>query len=114
MSIVRSLAKTPETDHPFLKDVGMRTLYSHRDDDAPITCFVVRCKVGSEIEEHVHPDETDIIYVLAGKAMMRIEDRGELMLEPGVFVVVPKGLKHRTFEVLEELLIYDVFYPAMF
>ena len=114
MSIVRSLAETNETAHPFLANVGMKTLYSHRDDDAPITCFVVRCKVGSEIEEHVHPDESDIIYVLTGKATMWIEDRGEFQLEPGVFAVVPKGLKHRTFNVVEELLIYDVFYPAMF
>ena len=114
MSIVRSLAETSETSHPFLANVGMRTLYSRRGDDAPITCFVVRCKVGSEIEEHVHPDEADIIYVLQGKATMWIEDRGEFPLEPGVFVVVPKGLKHRTFNVVEELLIYDVFHPPMF
>ena len=80
MSIVRILAETPETSHPFLADVGMRTLYSHRDDDAAITCFVVRCNVGSEIEEHVHPDEADIIYVLQGKATMWIEDRGEFPL----------------------------------
>ncbi len=114
MSIVRSLTETMETAHPFLADVGMRTLYSRREDDAPITCFVVSCKVGSEIEEHVHSDEADIIYTLAGRATMWIEDRGEFSLKSGVFVVVPKGLKHKTFNVVEELLIYDVFYPAMF
>lgn len=114
MSIVRSLAETSETAHPFLTNVGMRTLYSRRDDDAELTCFIVRCQVGSEIEEHVHPEEADIIYVLQGKATMWIEDRGEFPLNPGVFVVVPKGLKHRTFNVVEELLIYDVFYPPMY
>lgn len=114
MSIVRSLTETKETAHPFLANVGMRTLYSKRDDGAELTCFVVRCQVGSEIEEHVHPDESDIIYVLQGKATMWIEDRGSFILEPGVFVVVPKGLKHRTYDVTEELLIYDVFHPPMF
>jgi quercetin dioxygenase-like cupin family protein len=114
MSIIRTLNEIEETAHPFLANVGMRTLYSKREDNAAITCFVVRCKVGSEIGEHVHSDEADIIYVLAGKATMWIEDRGEFPLEPGVFVVVPKGVKHRTFNVVEELLIYDVFYPAMF
>ncbi|MCW4013361.1 MAG: cupin domain-containing protein [Candidatus Bathyarchaeota archaeon] len=114
MSIVKNLAEIPETTHPFLAKVGMSTLYSRRDDGAELTCFVVRCKVGSEIEEHVHPDEADIIYVLAGKATMWIEDRGEFPLDSGVFVVVPKDLKHRTYDVTEELLIYDVFYPAMF
>ena len=114
MSIVRNLNETEETDHPFLANVGMRTLYSRRGDDAEVTCFVVRCKVGAEIEEHIHKDEADIIYVLKGSATMWIEDRGSFKLEPGVFVVVPKGLRHRTYDVTEELHIYDVFSPPMF
>ncbi len=114
MSIVRNLAETPERAHPFLANVGMRTLYSSENDGAEVTCFVVRCRVGSEIEEHVHAEETDIIYVLGGKATMWVEDRGCFTVEPGVFVVVPKGLRHRTFDVVEELLIYDVFFPPMF
>lgn len=114
MSIVRRLDQVSETPHPFLKNVGMRTLYSEKEDDGDITCFIVRCNVGSEIEEHVHPEEADIIYVLQGRATMWIEDRGSFPLMPGVFVVVPKGLKHRTYDVLEELLIYYVFSPPMF
>ena len=114
MSIIRNKDSVQETKHPFLANVGMKTLYSKRDDEAEVTCFIVRCSVGSEIEEHVHPDETDIIYVLKGKARMWIEDRGEFILEPGVFVVVPKGLRHRTYNVEEELHIYDVFTPPMF
>jgi quercetin dioxygenase-like cupin family protein len=114
MSIVRRLDQLPETPHPFLKNVRMRTLYSEKDDGGEITCFVVTCKIGSEIEEHVHPDAADIIYVLQGRATMWIEDRDRFPLEPGVFVVVPKGLKHRTYDVEEELLIYDVFSPPMF
>ena len=114
MSIVRRLDSVTETAHPFLENVGMKTLYSKRDDNAEITCFVVRCAIGSEIEEHVHQDETDIIQVLQGKAKMWVEDRGVFILESGVFVVVPKGFRHRTFNVEEELLIYDVFTPPMF
>jgi quercetin dioxygenase-like cupin family protein len=114
MSIVRKLSEMPETAHPFLADVGMRTLYSRRDDGADVTCFIVRCKVGAEIEEHVHPDEADVVYVLSGEATMWVEDRGSFKLEPSVFVVVPKGLRHRTYDVREELLIYDVFTPPMF
>ncbi len=114
MSIVRKLGEVGETAHPFLENIGMRTLYSKRDDDGEITCLVVKCNVGAEIEEHTHQEETDTIYVLQGRATMWIEDRGSFQLEPGVFVVVPKGLRHRTFDVVEELHIYDVFTPAMF
>jgi mannose-6-phosphate isomerase-like protein (cupin superfamily) len=114
MSIIKNLDQVTETRHPFLENVGMRTLYSKRDDEGEATCFVIRCVVGSEIEEHVHHDEVDIIFVLKGKATMWIEDRGSFSLEPGVFVVVPKGLRHRTYDVKEELLIYDIFIPPMF
>jgi len=114
MSIVRALDDTPETPHPFLRDVGMRVLYSNRDDGGDLTCFVVRCPEGAEIEEHVHEDETDVIYVLRGRARMWVEDRGVFTLRPRVFVVVPRGLRHRTYDVEEELVIYDVFTPPMF
>ncbi|MBD3205771.1 cupin domain-containing protein [Candidatus Bathyarchaeota archaeon] len=114
MSLVKKSGALEEEPHPFLNNVGMKVLYSEERDGGDITCFLVRCAVGSEIEEHIHHMETDIIYVLDGKATMWIEDRGEFPLEPGVFVVVPEGLRHRTYDVKEELLIYDVFTPAMF
>jgi mannose-6-phosphate isomerase-like protein (cupin superfamily) len=103
-----------ETAHPFLGNVTMKTLYSKKDDKGDVTCFVVRCNVESEIEEHVHENETDIVYVLKGKATMWIEDRGSFPIKPGMFVVVPKGLRHKTYDVVEELHIYDVFTPPMF
>jgi quercetin dioxygenase-like cupin family protein len=114
MSIVRKAEEIEEKPHPFLNNVGMKVLYSEEEDGGDITCFLVRSKVGSEIEEHVHPMETDIVFVLKGRAKMWVEDRGEFTLEPGVFVVVPEGLRHRTYDVEEELLIYDVFTPPMF
>jgi mannose-6-phosphate isomerase-like protein (cupin superfamily) len=114
MSSVKKIEELKEEPHPFLKSFGIRTLYSNKENEGEITCFIVRCKVGSEIEEHVHSTETDHIFVLEGKATMWIEDRGEFLLEPGIFVAVPKGLRHRTYKVKEELLIYDVFSPAMF
>jgi len=114
MSIVRKIEEIKEEPHPFLSNVGMKVLYSEEKDGGDVTCFLVKSKVGSEIEEHIHPMETDIIFVLEGRAKMWVEDYGEFTLEPGVFVVVPEGLRHRTYDVEEELLIYDVFTPAMF
>jgi quercetin dioxygenase-like cupin family protein len=114
MSLVKKIDEINEEPHPFLESVAMRTLYSKRENNGDVTCFIVRCLVGSEIEEHVHSKEADLIYVLEGKASMWVEDRGEFSLVPGVFVAVPKGLRHRTYGVEEELLIYDVFTLAMF
>ena len=104
----------PEEPHPFLRGVTMKTLLSQRDDDAGATCIVVRCPAGSEIEEHVHEEQDDIIYVLEGEATMWIEGEGEFALTPGAFVAVSRGKSHRTYGVKRDLLVYDVFVPPMF
>jgi len=114
MSVVKDMGQIEARPHPFLRGITMRVLYSRDSDGGDATCFIVTCPAGSEIEEHVHPSETDMIYVLRGRATMWIEDRGEVALEPGVFVAVPSGLRHRTYDVEEELHIYDVFTPPMF
>lgn len=45
---------------------------------------------------------------------MWIEGMKEFKLEPGTFVSVPKGRRHRTYDVKKDLLIYDVFMPPIF
>ena len=42
-----------------------------------------------------------------------IDGEGEFTLEPGMIIRVPKGTKHKIFDVTEDLLIYDVFHPAL-
>lgn len=61
--------------------------------------------MGSEIDEHVHTEQDDLIYVLEGEATMWIEGTGEFPLTPGTFVAVTRGKRHRTFAVEEALLI---------
>ena len=114
MGIVKRVGEIPDECHPFLKGVTMKTLLSKRDDGADATCIVVRCPRGSQIEDHAHPEQDDIIYVLEGEATMWIEGMKEFKLEPGTFVSVPKGRRHRTYDVKKDLLIYDVFSPPMF
>ena len=114
MGTVKRVDEIPDEPHPFLEGVMMKTLLSKRDDGANATCIVVRCPRGSQIEEHTHPEQDDIIYVLEGEATMWIEGLEEFKLEPGTFVSVPKGRRHRTYDVKVDLIIYDVFTPPMF
>ena len=114
MSKVVQLGEISEKPHPFLKDVKMRVLLSKRDNNMNATCFVVRCPVGSEIEEHSQPNEEDFIYVLESKATRWIESVGEFPMAPGTFVAVSKGESQRTLNVTRELLIPDFFTPPMF
>lgn len=114
MSPVKMSWELQEEPHPFLKNVKIRALWSKRDDDGDATCILVRCPVGSEIEEHAHSEQWDLVYVLEGKATMWVEGHGEFQITPGTFVAVPKGRKHRTFNIEEDMLIYSVFSPPTF
>ncbi|MBW2149621.1 MAG: cupin domain-containing protein [Deltaproteobacteria bacterium] len=114
MDTIKHTWELPEEPHPFLKQVTMRVLRSRRDDGADVTCILVRCPAGAEVERHVHPGQDDLIYIVEGKATMWIEGEGEFSLTPGTFVAVPRGKQHRTFNVEEDLLIYDTFSPPLF
>jgi mannose-6-phosphate isomerase-like protein (cupin superfamily) len=46
-------------------------------------------------------------------SLMWVEDVGDFTLEPGMIVRVPKGKKHKITNIVEELLVYDVFSPAL-
>jgi quercetin dioxygenase-like cupin family protein len=114
MNKVRHVRDLPEESHPFLKGVTMKTLLSRQRNGADSTCIVVRCPVGSEIEEHIHPMQDDLIYVLEGEATIWIEGSGEYSLTAGAFVAVSRGKRHKTYNVKRDLLIYDVFTPPIF
>jgi quercetin dioxygenase-like cupin family protein len=76
MNRARHIRDIPEESHPFLKGVTMKTLLSQRDDGADATCIIVRCPAGSEIEEHVHQGQDDLIYVLEGRPPCGSKEQG--------------------------------------
>jgi mannose-6-phosphate isomerase-like protein (cupin superfamily) len=43
---------------------------------------------------HVHEEEEEIIYILAGYGAI-IGDEGEVALQPGLAVFIPPGLRHQ-------------------
>lgn len=114
MSIVKKSWEIDEEPHPILEDLKIRVLLSERDEDSPVTCVLLKCPIGSEIKEHVHTEQNDLVYVLKGEATMWIENMGKFQIRPGTFIAVEKGKKHRTFNVTEDLLIYSVFVPPTF
>ncbi len=80
---------------------------------ADVTCMLVKIPAGKHVAEHVHADQDDILFPLAGKAVMWVDGVGEFPLIPGVVVRVPKGTRHKIEKVTEELLIHDVFCPYL-
>ena len=99
--------------HPTAEGVEIKVLVSRATQGAGVTCMLVRIDRGLEVPEHVHDGSDDILYPLAGRARMWVEGSGDFALEPGVVVRVPQGTRHRIFDVREDLLLYDVFCPAL-
>lgn len=99
--------------HKTAKGVEIKVLLSKAVQGIDVTCMLVRIGRGLEVREHIHENSDDILYPLSGRARMAVEGGEDFPLEPGVIVRVPKGTKHRIYGVSEDLLIYDVFWPAL-
>jgi quercetin dioxygenase-like cupin family protein len=113
---VKPVTNTEELDwqpHPTVEGVEIKVLVSQGVQGTDVTCMLVRIGRGLEVPEHIHDQSDDILYPLSGRARMWVEGGEDFSLEPGVIVRVPQGTRHRIFDVNEELLIYDVFWPAV-
>jgi quercetin dioxygenase-like cupin family protein len=113
MKAYRLVKNIPWIPHPTADGVEIKPMISKGEHGLDITCMLVRVPVGREVPEHIHAEQDDILYLLEGKAMMWVEETGGFSLEPGVVVKVPPGKKHKITDVREDLLIYDVFFPAL-
>jgi mannose-6-phosphate isomerase-like protein (cupin superfamily) len=51
-------------------------------------------KVQGEFVWHHHADEDELFLILQGRLTIELRD-GAVTLEPGEFVVIPKGVEHR-------------------
>lgn len=51
-------------------------------------------KVQGEFVWHAHADEDELFLVLHGRLVIELRD-GEVVLEPGELVVIPRGVEHR-------------------
>ena len=56
--------------------------------------YVKVVKLEGEFVWHHHNDEDELFWVVSGRLRMELRD-GDVVLEPGELVVVPKGVEHR-------------------
>ena len=113
MDAHRLVESIPWVPHPTAPDVQIKPMITLKEYALDVTCMLVKVPAGKEVPEHIHETQDDILYPLEGKAVMWVDGGEDFILEPGVVVRVPKGVKHKIFDVTEELLIYDVFCPAL-
>jgi len=99
--------------HPKVQGLKVLEMLSRRNDNAELTCCIVKTPVGAVTERHLHENSEDIFYIIRGKGKFYVEDVGEIELRPGVFVRVPPNTLHEITKVEEELLALDVWFPSL-
>lgn len=99
--------------HPTAPGVRIKPMISLKEHGLDVTCMLVDIPAGTDIPEHIHETQDDILYTLQGKGVMWVDGDGDFTLEPGLIVKVPKATKHKITNVTEDMLLYDVFFPAL-
>jgi len=93
--------------------VEMKILRSQKDFTYKESIAFVRIAVGGAVLPHVHEEEDDNLYILSGRAKMRVGNE-KFDIGPEAQITVPAGMEHEIFDVVEEILFYDVFAPRIF
>ncbi len=98
-------------DHPRMRLGQYKLLYSKEKHGSLATIQLIKVQKGGGNEFHVHEESDDILYILSGEAKMEIEGVGSVQMRKGSCVRVPKNTRHRIYDVIEELIAFDVFAP---
>ena len=94
--------------HPALAGVELSYLLLDDEKATGVTCALVRLAAGAEPARHLHEDADDIVFVLEGRGAMWVEGHGDLPLDPGTFLRIPRGVSHQPHDIEEDLVLYDV------
>lgn len=101
------------TPHPMFKGVEVCYLVTKKTNGLDITMALVRLPVGSLPERHIHENSDDIIYVLEGRGSMWVDGQGDIPLQKGDFLRIPKGVEHQPRNIEQDLLLYNVWFPSL-
>lgn len=65
-------------------------------------------KVQGDFVWHHHEDEDELFLVIKGQLTIEMKDAPDIVLNPGEFVVIPKGVEHRPVAAEEvEMLLFE-------
>ena len=56
--------------------------------------YVKVAKLLGEFVWHAHDNEDELFWVISGRLRIQLEGRDEVVLNPGEFFVVPRGVRH--------------------
>ena len=94
-------------------DGKIKWIYTKEKDNSPITVMKILLRKGVTLPDHRHEYQPDLIHVLEGKATMFIDGQGEFPMEPGMVVMIPPNALHSIRNIQEDVVLYNVFSPAI-
>ena len=56
--------------------------------------YVKVAKLLGEFVWHAHENEDELFWIISGRLRIQLEGRDEVVLDPGEFFVVPRGVRH--------------------
>lgn len=57
--------------------------------------YVKLAKVEGEFVWHEHAEEDELFLVVQGVLRIQLREQAEIVLHPGEFVIIPRGVEHR-------------------
>jgi mannose-6-phosphate isomerase-like protein (cupin superfamily) len=102
----------PWGEHPRFAGIRMKTLLT--SETHPLaSSALVRVPPGGVIGSHHHRQETEIVYVLAGRSLLTLGET-ETPFDAGQMVAIPAGLEHSLRNAGQEtVLLLTVFNPPL-
>ena len=113
MKVVFIEDEQPWLPHPRAKDVKIKYLIPKSELNENTICLLVKIPRGAEVPTHSHECQSDILYPLYGRFKMWIEGIGEIEVKKGMIVRIPRGVKHKVYDVQEDSLIINVFSTSL-
>jgi len=71
------MEKIPWVSHPIAEGVQIKPFISEKEHGLAVTCMLVKIPAGKGVAEHIHPNQDDILYPLAGRAAMWVDGAGK-------------------------------------
>ncbi|MGO8951980.1 MAG: cupin domain-containing protein [Rhodomicrobium sp.] len=106
VTLIRS-GQAAWSPHPAFAGVLVAWLVQ-RPKTPAVSCALVQLPPEAEVPEHARAQEDDILYVLRGRARMWVEERGDMQLEAGTFLRIPRGVRHRPHSFKDGFLAFNV------
>ena len=92
MRTIVNAAAIDWTEHPRFRDIGMKSLLGAADNPlAGVT--LVQVPPDGVIGRHIHVNEIETVYVLAGQSVLTLGD-ADHPFAAGQIVAIPAGLEH--------------------